>query len=138
MDRGRQPSEGSREQCPTTYPPVATCWPGDLADPLGPLRSRFRVSDPDLVYLDGNSLGRLPLATAERLRVAVEQEWGDGLIGSWGRWLDLPGRVGDELAAHLLGAEPGEVAAGRLHLGELLQARGRRAGRPTRPAGGCH
>jgi kynureninase len=39
----------------------------DAADPLGPFRDRFVVADPSLVYLDGNSLGRLPQATAERL-----------------------------------------------------------------------
>jgi kynureninase len=80
----------------------------DAADPLGPFRDRFVVADPDLVYLDGNSLGRLPRATAERLRGVVEGEWGGELIRGWDRWIDEPGRVGD-LIAPLVGAGPGEV-----------------------------
>jgi len=45
----------------------------DAADPLARFRDRFVVADPDLVHLDGNSLGRLPRATAGRLWAAVEQ-----------------------------------------------------------------
>jgi kynureninase len=82
----------------------------DADDPLAPVRDRFAEPEPGLVYLDGNSLGRLPLATAARLREVVDREWGGGLIRSWEHWLDLPLRVGDELAEHLLGAGPGEVA----------------------------
>ena len=48
----------------------------DAADPLRDFRDRFEVRDPDRVYLDGNSLGRLPRATAERMRTVVEEEWG--------------------------------------------------------------
>ena len=81
----------------------------DADDPLAGFRERFVIPDPDLCYLDGNSLGRLPAATAERLAQVVTEEWGRGLIGSWERWLDLPTRVGDRLAHHLLGARPGEV-----------------------------
>lgn len=82
----------------------------DAADPMAGLRARFAEPEPGLIYLDGNSLGRLPLATAERLRTVVEEEWGAGLIRSWERWIDLPTRVGYEIAEHLLGARPGEVA----------------------------
>src|SRR5687767_14577001 len=81
----------------------------DAADPLRAFRSRFVVRDPDLIYLDGNSLGRLPLATAERLRSVVDEEWGGDLIRAWDTWLDLPVRVGTRLAAAVLGARPGEV-----------------------------
>jgi kynureninase len=80
----------------------------DGADPLAPFRDRFVVADPDLVYLDGNSLGRLPRATSARLRRVVDEEWGGELIRGWDRWLDEPGRVGD-LIAPLIGAGPGEV-----------------------------
>jgi kynureninase len=82
----------------------------DAADPLAGFRERFIWDDPDLVYLDGNSLGRLPRATAERLADVVRCEWGAGLIRSWEHWVDLPRRAGDLLGEHLLGAAPGQVA----------------------------
>jgi kynureninase len=80
----------------------------DAADPLAPFRERFVIDDPDLLYLDGNSLGRLPLATRERLRAAVDQ-WGSELVSGWHEWIELPGRAGDLLAREVLGARPGEV-----------------------------
>ncbi len=81
----------------------------DAADPLAGFRNRFLEPEPGLIYLDGNSLGRLPLASAARLREVVETEWGGGLVRSWEHWIDLPTRVGDLIAEHLLGARPGEV-----------------------------
>lgn len=81
----------------------------DAADPLAGLRERFVVDDPDLIYLDGNSLGRLPTATADRLRRVTREEWGGGLIRSWSDWIDLPVRVGDQVGAELLGAAPGQT-----------------------------
>ena len=51
----------------------------DAADPLAGFRERFVIDDPDTLYLDGNSLGRLPLATRERLRATVDQ-WGSELV----------------------------------------------------------
>src|SRR5258706_8347962 len=81
----------------------------DAADPLAAFRDRFVFSDPGLVYLDGNSLGRLPRATVERLAAVVGEEWGGELICGWDHWLDEPGRVGDLLATEILGARPGEV-----------------------------
>lgn len=80
----------------------------DAADPLAGFRDRFVVADPDTVYLDGNSLGRLPRETLARLQDVVAREWGGGLVGSWERWLDLPGRAGD-LVGSLVGAAPGQV-----------------------------
>jgi kynureninase len=84
----------------------------DAADPLAGFRDRFVTADDDLIYLDGNSLGRLPATTSERLRGAVEGEWGHGLIRSWSEWVDLPRRVGDAIAAGVLAARPGEVLVG--------------------------
>jgi kynureninase len=81
----------------------------DAADPLATFRDRFVFADPELVYLDGNSLGRLPKATETRLREVIATEWGGGLVRSWDDWLDLPLRVGDAIAAAVLGARPGEV-----------------------------
>ncbi|MFL5774676.1 MAG: kynureninase [Chloroflexota bacterium] len=80
----------------------------DASDPLAGFRDRFVVADPDLIYLDGNSLGRLPRATMERLGRVVAEEWGAELIRGWDRWLGEPARVGD-LIAPLIGAGPGEV-----------------------------
>ncbi|HEX8930560.1 MAG TPA: kynureninase [Actinomycetota bacterium] len=83
----------------------------DRDDPLAGLREQFVIDDPDLLYLDGNSLGRLPRRSVARLREVVEREWGERLIRSWNeRWMDLPARVGDLLGEHLLGAAPGQVA----------------------------
>ncbi len=83
----------------------------DAADPLAAARDRFRLPD-DLIYLDGNSLGPLPVGVPERVRLLVESEWGEGLIRSWNEagWIDLPRRVGDRIA-ELVGAEPGTVVA---------------------------
>lgn len=81
----------------------------DAADPLAPLRELFELP-PGLIYLDGNSLGPLPRATAARLGQVVADEWGRGLIASWNDagWIDLPQRVGDKIA-RLVGAGPGEL-----------------------------
>src|SRR5262245_55528991 len=80
----------------------------DRADPLARWRDEFVVPDPDLVYLDGNSLGRpARRALAEMERVA-DEEWAGGLIRSWDHWLDLPQRTGAALAP-LLGADGDEV-----------------------------
>ena len=77
----------------------------DAADPLAGFYDRFVRDDPSLIYLDGNSLGMLPLATAERIADVVRNEWGAGLVRSWDRWMDLPGRAGD-----LLGGQVADVA----------------------------
>jgi kynureninase len=83
----------------------------DAADPLAGFRERFVVADVQRIYLDGNSLGRLPVATRDRLRGLVE-EWGERLVSGWPDWIDAPGRVGDLIAADIVGAAPGEVIVG--------------------------
>jgi kynureninase len=80
----------------------------DAADPLAAFRDRFVIEDPETIYLDGNSLGRLPVATRERLSQLVDQ-WGAELVQAWHEWIDWPERVGDLLAEKVLGARPGEV-----------------------------
>jgi kynureninase len=82
----------------------------DWADPLAGLRHRFELGDAKTIYLDGNSLGRLPLASRELLHALIE-EWGERLVGGWDDWLDLPQRVGDRLGEVALGAAPGQVLA---------------------------
>jgi kynureninase len=81
----------------------------DQADPLAGFRDRFQLPD-KVIYLDGNSLGALPAATAPRLEQVVRQEWGMGLIGSWNShdWIGASRRVGDKIAA-LIGADTAEV-----------------------------
>jgi kynureninase len=81
----------------------------DAADPLAPLREQFSLPA-GLIYLDGNSLGVLPKATAARVQQVLAQEWGVGLIGSWNAagWMQLPQRIGDKIA-RLVGAAPGEL-----------------------------
>ncbi|GAA1927023.1 kynureninase [Streptantibioticus ferralitis] len=81
----------------------------DAADPLAGFRDRFVITDPELIYLDGNSLGRLPAATPDHLREVVEGGWGGGLVRSWQNWIDWGSRLGARLADHVLGARAGEV-----------------------------
>lgn len=81
----------------------------DAADELAPFRGRVVITDPDVRYLDGNSLGRLPVATRDRLRTFVDEEWGGDLVEGWSRWIELPASVGDELGAALLGVGTGQT-----------------------------
>jgi len=82
----------------------------DASDPLAAFRDRFVIPDPDLIYLDGNSLGRPPRAALERLARVAAEEWAGELIRGWDHWLDAPRRVGDLLGTAILGARPDEVA----------------------------
>jgi kynureninase len=45
----------------------------DAADPVRAFRQRFSLPS-GIIYLDGNSLGALPAATATRLDEVVRQE----------------------------------------------------------------
>jgi kynureninase len=81
----------------------------DAADPLAHKRAEFKLRA-GCIYLDGNSLGALPLAVIDRLHATVTQQWGDDLISSWNShdWIDLPQGVGEKIAP-LIGAGPGQV-----------------------------
>jgi kynureninase len=81
----------------------------DAGDNLAPFRDRFVRRDRDLIYLDGNSLGPLPVRTQARIAEVVDQDWGVGLVGSWDKWLGLPFQAANMLAEHLLGAATGQV-----------------------------
>jgi kynureninase len=83
----------------------------DAQDPLRELRNLFALPD-GVIYLDGNSLGVLPKATAARVAQSITEEWGQGLIRSWNSagWFNLPQRLGDKIA-RLVGANAGEVVA---------------------------
>ena len=83
----------------------------DARDPLRELRGQF-VIDPEVVYLDGNSLGCLPRATVGRVERLVAQ-WGERGVRGWDEgWLDLPLSVGDRLGEAALGAAPGQTVIG--------------------------
>jgi kynureninase len=94
----------------------------DEADPLAYARARFVLPD-GLVYLDGNSLGALPVGVPAAVADTVEREWGRDLIGSWNDngWWTLPARVGDRIGA-LVGAAPGQVMCGDSTSVQLFQA----------------
>lgn len=83
----------------------------DRSDPLAAKRKEFHIPE-GLVYLDGNSLGPLPVTVREHLEHVLLQQWGTDLIRSWNThgWIDLPQRVGAKIA-RLIGAEPDEVIA---------------------------
>src|SRR4030095_7161336 len=109
-------------------------------DPLRAFRERFDLP-PNVVYLDGNSLGALPRATRQRLAQVIDAEWGAGLIRSWNDsdWIRAPCRVGDKIAG-LIGAGPGEVIVADSTsvnlfklIGAALAARPRRRGAPLGP-----
>ena len=78
----------------------------DEADPLAGFKDRFEHAG-DGIYLDGNSLGRLPGATRERV-IAVLDQWSSEVVSGWHDWIEEPLRAGDAIGA-LLGAAPGEV-----------------------------
>ena len=76
-----------------------------------PIRDAFALPE-GVIYLDGNSLGPLPHAVRARLARTLDEEWGAMLIRGWNQagWMDLPARVGDQIA-RLVGAAPGSVVA---------------------------
>jgi kynureninase len=78
----------------------------DDVDPLASWATRF--VDDDRIYLDGNSLGRLPRSTPQRIAAVVE-EWATQAVTAWDHWIDVGTRIGDELSA-IIGAGMGEVA----------------------------
>lgn len=83
----------------------------DKHDPLAAVRDQFVLPE-NTIYLDGNSLGPLPVAAKKSLDSVVLNEWGRDLISSWNRhdWIGLPRRVGEKIAA-IIGAGPGQVVA---------------------------
>ncbi|WP_394805272.1 kynureninase [Kordiimonas aquimaris] len=83
----------------------------DAADPLRCKRAEFHVPE-GVIYLDGNSLGLLPVSVKDRVAETVENEWGNSLIRAWNShsWMDLPEKVGAKIAK-LIGAEEGTVVS---------------------------
>ena len=97
----------------------------DAADPLGFARARFALPD-GLIYLDGNSLGALPVASAQRVARTIQDEWGRDLIASWNKhaWIDQSARLAAMLAP-IVGAGADEISVGdstSINLAKLLGA----------------
>jgi kynureninase len=81
----------------------------DRNDSLAHFRERFLITDPDLSYLDGNSLGRMPHATIKAVNDFLTHEWGREVVTGWSHWVDEAQPVGDLLGRSVLGAGPGQV-----------------------------
>ncbi len=81
----------------------------DQNDPLRAFRDEFFISNPDICYLDGNSLGRLPKKTIEQVNSFLTEEWGSELVDGWSHWIDQAQTAGDLLARAALGANPGQT-----------------------------
>jgi kynureninase len=83
----------------------------DNRDPLARFRSQFVISDPNICYLDGNSLGRLPLSTIQAVNSFMTDEWGPEVVTGWGHWVDEAQPTGDLIGRATLGAAAGQVLA---------------------------
>lgn len=81
----------------------------DENDPLKGFKSLFMITDPQMCYLDGNSLGRLPLATVSAVNEFMTGEWGAEVVTGWSHWVDEAQPTGDLLGRATLGAAPGQV-----------------------------
>lgn len=78
-------------------------------DELAKFKSEFFISDPSISYLDGNSLGRLPKKTIDKVNSFLTDEWGTELVDGWSHWIDEAQPAGDLLGRSTLGAGPGQV-----------------------------
>ena len=85
-------------------------------------RSLFHIPE-GLVYLDGNSLGPLPVAARARIASLLDDEWGEMLIRGWNEagWMAMPERVGERIG-RLIGAGSGTVVTGDTLSIKLYQA----------------
>ncbi len=81
----------------------------DQQDELASFREAFVISDPSLIYFDGNSLGAMPKVAQERSRQIVDEQWGKDLIRGWNKgWWEAPSRVGDKIG-DIIGATAGQT-----------------------------
>jgi kynureninase len=81
----------------------------DAQDPLAKYKGQFQISDPELCYLDGNSLGRLPLAAISGVNDFLTNEWGRELVDGWSHWIDESQAAGNLLGRSVLGAAEGQT-----------------------------
>lgn len=87
----------------------ATALALDAADPLAKYKAQFQINDPDMCYLDGNSLGRLPKASITAVNDFLVNEWGRELVDGWAHWIDEAQTVGNLLGRAILGAAEGQT-----------------------------
>ena len=80
----------------------------DKNDSLAHFKSQFVVTNPEMCYLDGNSLGRLPKETISAVNNLMS-EWGAEVVTGWGHWVDEAQPTGDLLGQAALGAGPGQI-----------------------------
>jgi kynureninase len=83
----------------------------DAKDPLAKYRELFVFTDPDVCYLDGNSLGRLPKSTVETINKFLIEDWGTKIVDGWGEWIDKAETTGDLISRAALGAAAGQTLA---------------------------
>jgi kynureninase len=83
----------------------------DATDPLAKYRERFVFTDPDVCYLDGNSLGRLPKSTVETINKFLIEGWGTKIVDGWGEWIDKAETTGDLIGRAAIGAASGQTLA---------------------------
>jgi kynureninase len=83
----------------------------DANDPLAKYRERFVFNDPEVCYLDGNSLGRLPKSTVESINKFLVEGWGTKVVDGWGEWIDKAETTGDLIGRAALGAGAGQTLA---------------------------
>jgi kynureninase len=107
----------------------------DARDPLAHYRDEFFINDPTQCYLDGNSLGRLPKRTIEKVNDYLLNEWGEQMVDGWSSWIDEAQSTGDLIGHAALGATAGQVLAvdtTSVNFYQLCQAAiGARPGRRT-------
>ncbi len=85
----------------------------DRADGLAHYRKRFAGAETDLVYFDGNSLGRPPVSAIERVERFLREDWGGRLIRGWDEsWMQLPFEIGDRIGRAVIGAKAGQTVIG--------------------------
>jgi kynureninase len=83
----------------------------DAQDDLFQFKECF-VNEENLIYVDGNSLGKLPKESIEISKKIVEYQWGSRLIRSWNEhWIDLPQKLAAKIAK-IVGAHPDEIFVG--------------------------
>ena len=81
----------------------------DAHDALAPFKDRFVIADPQMCYLDGNSLGRTPKGTITAINSFLTDEWATQLVDGWAHWIDEAQVAGDAVAAAALGTGPGQT-----------------------------
>ncbi|MEM1233085.1 MAG: kynureninase [Pseudomonadota bacterium] len=77
-----------------------------------PLKDRFVLPE-GVIYLDGNSLGPLPVGVADRVNAVMQKEWAGHLVKGWNvdDWMGQPVTVADRVG-RLIGAAPGTTVLG--------------------------